>query len=272
MNCAMRWKQVIAAVLLTVMSVLHVVAQTVLDDERFNRVHEARVKTLNEFIHRFNAEEIPAVVPKSDSATMREMCVAALFDMDWIEQAENRQTALTFMEKVVKDTVMLDVHDTSIYAEAHCFFYRGKEEVPISIILRFEKVAADRYIWTIVGVNGLMEAGLIDTSFYGTLSPIQHELGFMRLNMAFPEMYGFTSANGRIDQLSYLMALSSAGKVRFGECNSITYHCFAVPGYLFVIEQKNRNTANSGWLITAVYATEESVKEQYLNILLGKKY
>ena len=263
-------KYLLAVALLTVVTVLQVAAQSVLDDDRFNRVHEARVKTLNEFIHRFNADEIPAFVQQTDSDKIREMCLAALFDMDWIEQEDNRQLALGFIERTVSDSVMLDVHDSTIYAEAHCVFIKGKEEVPISIVLRFEQMASGRYIWTIVGVNGLVEAGLIDTSFYGTLSPIQHELGFMRLNAAFPEMYGFTSRSTHIDQLSYLMALSSVGKVKFGECNSITYHCFAVPEYLFKIEQKNRNTANSGWLVSAVYLVEGLLKEQYLNTLLVK--
>lgn len=250
--------------------VLRVQAQSIWDDERYAKVSEARVKTLNEFIHRFNGEEVPDIVRQTDTMAMRQMCVAALFDRDWVERQENRRTALDFIEKVVKDTILLGVHDTSIYSEAHCMFKYGKEEIPISVVLKWERAGKAYYRWAIVGVNGLMSAGVIDTSFYGTLSPIQNELGFMRLDMAFPEMYGFISAKGRVDELSYLMALSSSGKVKFVECSGITYHCSIVPGYLFKVEQKNRNTTNSGWLITEVYEAEEVLKAQYIGLLLGR--
>lgn len=257
-------------ILLVVVAVFRASAQNIVEDERFNKVHEARVKTLNEFIHRFNADEIPDIVRQSSYREDRQLCIAALFDMDWVADPANRTAALGFVDKVVQDSVMLDVHDTSIYAEAHCLFYLDKKELPVNIVLRFDQVPGGRFLWSIVGVNGLMETGLIDTSFYGTLSPIQHELGFMRLDKAFPEMYGFMQRDNRIDQLSYLMALSSAGKVRFGFCTSITYHCFAVPDYVFVIEQNNRNTANSGWLITAVYQAGEELKQQYHAELVGR--
>ena len=262
-------KKLIAAVFLFMTASMRLGAQEIVDDDRFNKVHEARVKTLNEFIHRFNAQEVPDFVRGADGSVDRKICVAALFDMEWINDSANRSVALAFMDRAVQDTVMLDVHDTSIYAEAHCLFYQGKQKLSLNIVLRYEQVAHDRFQWSIVGVNGLMEAGLVDTSFYGTLSPIQHELGFMRLGQAFPEMYSFTHSGGHIDQLSYLMALSSAGKVKFGVCTGITYHCFAVPDYLFVIEQENRNTANSGWLITSVYKAGDDLKQQYIAALTG---
>ena len=266
----MNSRYILATVLLLSASVLRVHAQSIWDDERYVKVSEARVKTLNEFIHRFNGEEIPDIVRQTDTMAMRQMCVAALFDMDWVNLHENRRTALGFIEEVVKDTILLGIHDTSIYAEAHCIFKYGKEEMPISIVLKWERAGKTYYRWTIVGVNGLMAGGVIDTSFYGSLSPIQNELGFMRLDMAFPEMYGFISANEHVDELPYLMALSSSGMVKFVECSGITYHCSIVPGYLFKVEQKNRNTTNSGWLITEVYEADEKLKAQYISLLLGK--
>lgn len=256
--------------LLLLAATLRVGAQDFELDERFNKVHKARVKTLNEFIHRFNAQEVPDFVRSADGQADRQMCIAALFDMDWIEDSANRVVALGFIDRAMQDSVVLDVHDTSIYAEAHCMFYQGKNKLLLNIVLRFEEVSRGIFQWSIVGVNGLMETGLVDTSFYGTLSPIQHELGFMRLGKAFPEMYGFTQGGGHIDQLSYLMALSSVGKVKFGMCTGITYHCFAVPDYLFVIEQENRNTANSGWLIKTVYPAGVELKQQYLAELIGR--
>ena len=263
-------RKTLAATLLLIAAVASVAAQDIERDDRFNKVHEARVKTLNEFIHRFNAQEIPDIVRNAAGDADRMMCIAALFDMEWIEDSANRAVALGLADRAVHDSVLLDVHDTSIYAEAHCLFHQGKKELHLNIVLRFEQMAPGLFLWSIVGVNGLMEAGLVDTSFYGTLSPIQHELGFMRLGQAFPEMYGFKHTGCRIDQLSYLMALSSAGKVKFGACTGITYHCLAVPDYLFAIEQHNRNTANSGWLITAAYRAGEELKQRYLAELTGR--
>jgi len=252
------------------MSVLPVSAQTWGTNPMLNHLQAARVNSLNEFIHRFNAEEIPDHIPLSDTTDIRKLCLAALFDINQLDSNSIPQ-AEEFIRRVLESNILLNLHDSNIYAETHCRFLYGKREVDINVVLQYDEVKPDIYRWAIVGANGLLEAGLIDTAYGGAISPVQNEVNFLELEQAFPHLYANTPPGTKIEQLSSLMALLSTKTLRYQFCKGITYHCYAVPGFHFTINQKNRLTGNSGWLITSVTNISNTPKILIKNLILGKQ-
>lgn len=246
-------------------------AQTIGRKSQLNVLQDCRVKSLEEFTERFNGNEVPDFIKNSPVPQNRRTYVAALVNTDFLETDKgNPAVAEGFVDAVATSNRMVSMFDSNCYAEAHCLFaYKGKE-IELSLMLQLEKIREYYYKWSIVGVNGLVEAGLIPQLEDGYISPLQHEFHFDDLRNAFPHVGSCCYANTTVDQLSCLIALCESGVLKYKDCVQNDYFFFEIPGYVFLVSQKNRQDCNSGWLISNIMVVPDHEKEALIEILLGK--
>lgn len=264
--------RIILALNMAMMIAAPSLAQTWGSNPELNAFANYYVKSLNEFMHRFNADEIPEFIQEQGGENMRQQCIIALFDLEQVPdgQSEAAQRILKFDSIVCATNTLLDIADPGLYVEAKCLFKYKKKDLELNIVLVHENIRDDYYRWAIAGVNGLVEAGIIDTTAYGYINPVQHELHFSELSSAFPHMNGYFSKHRNIDQLSFLAGLAESGTLQLVGCQTVTYWFTQVPGYVFPVSLHPRLKGNAGWLIHDLIETTDKDKSYIINYLLSK--
>ena len=259
----------IAAIVVLAVPCCH--AQTWGSTPTLDQLEQRYVKSLNEFMHRFNADEVPPYL-QGDSATLRQKCILALFDLAQAPDlgSPKAQQMLRFDSIVCADNILLHIADSGLLTEAHCQFIYKKRTVELNLILRYELIRDGYYRWVLVGANGLAEAHLIDTSRYGYINPVNHELHLSELSHAFPTMNGHFSIQHKIDALSYLAGLAESGALQFDGCSDVVYWFTQVPGWVFSVSSHPRFDANSGWLIHDLQEMDDNTKTSFINKLKGQ--
>ncbi len=236
-----------------------------------NALAECYVKSFDEFIQRFNAEEIPAFVRTDSVEDVRYRCIVALFDLEQVNDTNSKEARrmLKFASNVCDNNTYLHITSPGIYAEAHCAFKYKKKDIDLNLILSFESRHDDYYNWVLRSANGVKEAGLVDTVFRGRINPVNNELHFSELSSAFPHMNSFVSKHHELDMLSYLAGMAESGMLLYESCQSITYYITQVPGYVFTVTQHSRRSMNSGYLIQDLIEIDDKDKDYYVYKLLG---
>ena len=235
----------------------------------------AQVKSVDEFIQRFNGTESHPAVPDSVDARMYNL--VALFDRDMPRANEPdsvfERNIMDFIGYVVQNDVKIRLTDADMYAEVETEATVLDKDLELTLILQSQTYGDEQTRWAIVGAKGLVEAGLIDTiTFYG-ISPVEHEIYFMGVGDIFGKtnnsrLMGYRGKSTRVDELSVLLAWGMTDNVLISQTKRLTLHCLEVPGYVFTIETQNRKGNNAGWLISNFMRLKN--KEKYIDKLLGK--
>ena len=247
-------------------------AQTFIGDSFLNSLNAAYVKSIDEFILRFNAEEFHPGINYEEEENLRTRTLLSMLDWHRFQNDDSATTNLliSFADSVCWNDIRLDMEGGGIYAEAGCLFTCNQQEVPVNIVFEYENIRDDFYKWAIVGANGLIEAKILDTSCNGYLNPIQHELHFSDLASACEsDLTRFISFDRSIDQLFFLLGMVKTGQLKFVSCNNVLFHFTQVPNFIFVVGKVNRLSYNSGYLISSLYKADESIKREYVKQLFG---
>lgn len=244
-------------------------------DESLSSDFRAQVKSLDEFQARFNGEESKPGFEEGENPRLDNLL--SLFDFN-IEKGKHGTSEFQnkmngFIAKVLDDDNKFNIHDSGLFAVCTCrMLYEGKEK-NINLILQSESIDSIRYRWSIVGVTGLEKAGIIKTDKLYSIDPTQHEINFLGLhdflNANPKHAYGYRSKHSKIDNLSVFFTLVSTGALKFDIVENQVYYYFDIPGYIFTIEELNRNGENSGWLISSLKRANDIEKTLELNKLLG---
>jgi len=247
-------------------------AQTGNTDLFLNSLNNAYVKSIDEFIARFNAEEFHPGIYYDDENNLRTRSLLSL--IDWqrfqVEDSIISHLEMSFSDSVCWNDILLNIESGDIYAEAKCIFEYKQQNIPISIIFTYENIRDDFYKWAMTGVNGLFESRFVDTNRNGYINPIQHELHFSDLKSACEsDLTRFVSVDKPIDQLSFFLGMMKTGQMKFISCNNVLFHFTQVPYYIFVVGKANRLSHNSGYLIQSLFRMEESQKRDYIKQLSG---
>lgn len=253
---------------------LPAIGQNHVPDMTLERDFAAQVKSIDEFMARFNGVETNPEV-KTDS--LRRDNILALFDYDMPHNGLDDEAFRSLLTRFARTSInsgcklSLDGHET--YAEADCIVkYIGKEQ-HITLIMVREQTDKGTLRWAIAGLKGLEQMGLYDEKRM-TISPVDHELHFMSLQDFFQEnrdiVPSMRSVNKDIDELSMFFGLCLAKAIEFEFVNDLKFHFTAVPGFVFTVEEKGRRGINSGWLITRLLEMHSGdEKESYVKHLFG---
>lgn len=239
----------------------------VLPDEMLNRDFAAQVKSMNEFVARFNGTD-----------STYKGGVVRLFDYqmshDGMTDTEFRQHISDFVQMVEQGSLHIRLTDGGMYAEVKTMATVCEKAVPLTLVLHSETYQGDYVRWAIVGAKGLAAAGIIDTSRVATISPVEHELHFMTIDELFTHdncqhIMAYRGSGVRIDELSVLLTLAMTDKIRIRQVDDVTLHCMDIPGYVFTINELGRRGDNCGWLITNLKKMNDNDKTIYLKQLFG---
>ena len=237
-----------------------------------NRLNAAYVKSIDEFILRFNEEAFHPDINYEEEENLRTRSLLSL--VDWqrfqIEDSNVANLLISFVDSICWNDIRLHIDSGDIYAEAQCLFEYEHGEIPINLVFVYEHIRDNFYKWALAGANGLVENGIMDTRCKGYLNPIQHELHFSDLASACEyDLTRYISKNRTIDQLFYVLGMIKTGQLRFVSCNTVMFHFMQVPGFVFVVDKANRLSYNSGYLINSLIKIDESDKQDYIKQLTG---
>ena len=252
---------------------INMVAQS-FPDMTLDKDFAAQVKSIEEFIQRFNGVESHPELKGGD----RIVNILALFDnkmnREGLPDSAFKKKVMDFVQQVNANGSKIKLTDDAFYAEAGITANISGKSLSLSIILQSQTYNKDRIRWAIVGVRGLAKAGIIDTEHFYGISPVDHETHFMSIGDIFthnaPEIIGYRGKDTKIDELSVLLTMTKLGKVRIVCVNQLTMHCLEIPNYVFTINEEGRSGGNSGWLISNVTKINENKKKEYLTKLIGK--
>lgn len=239
----------------------------------------AQTKQVNQFIRRFNAEENlkgETLLPKDSeyhSKDMRFRYFQMIFD--------NQNTGIdeNLKQEFIKSAVMtneqfLDFYKENWYAEVSTkFIYKGK---PVDIILFLEIERQDKgYKWVIVNLY----FDKFDKLFFQNpdnknkfLHPMSHELDFMNMHKIFddPANIEYYYDNEYVPDYKTLFLYEiKAGTLKFDGVTGVKFHFFQIDNFYFELSNFNRESYNSGWLISNLLKIKEEDKQAMKTRITG---
>lgn len=236
-------------------------------------LYHGRVKLVSEFMQRFNGEEKNPYIDPS-SAEIDKINLCQLFDIEYI--LKNRQAvepkAFQFIDSVLNNNVKLHYRDADWFAKVKCIgSFKGKE-VTFAMYLTVEPRGKDMYKWVVADVEGkIFDLSPSRDSNKIMLLPNEHESNFMWLNSITSEkddyitLYSTNSLHH--DQLTVFNTLVYYGYLNIDYVSDIEYTFLQVPGFTFTIKEYERESTNSGWLISEWSEISSSDKETLLQRL-----
>lgn len=242
-------------------------------DMTIEKEFSSQVKSVDEFIQRFNGNESHPNL--NESTNNRANNILALFNYQ-IEHENLSDTLfkkriLDFVHKVENNKVQLRLTGGEIYAVVNVTSTIRGKIVSLDLIFQSQMYKKGRVRWAIVGVKGMAESNVIDTANYYAISPTEHEIHFMGLSDIFAynsrDIMGYRGNKSKVDELSVFLTMSVLDSVRINKVNNLTMYCLDVPDYVFTIDEFGRRGTNSGWLISSL--SKVSNKEEYINKILG---
>lgn len=245
-------------------------SQVQLEDVMMNKLFEARVKTFDEFLARFNGtESLPGI--KADDMDYRSKNILSVFDFN---ARKDRKAyfaeIMEFADSVRLLQQPLCASDSLVFAEAYCKVMYENQNIGLNLIMKQEQTEKGLLRWSIIGLNGFFDADGIKKR---AISPVENEINFMELddciNSDYKNIVTYVSKSREVDQLSYLLGLIRSKQVKFVQCERVVYHVFSVPGYYFKVEEINRKDTNAGRLITSLNKLSDEAKETSIKNLLG---
>jgi hypothetical protein len=238
-----------------------------------------QVKQLNQFFERFNYQK-DFNDRKIDSAfagkVSRADYLKLLFDAedkrltDKLPVADKYQKLREGFIKQVCDEAnpaFLHRQSNNIYAEAFCeVLYRGKPQ-NITLIFQNKHLPNDALKWEIVGIreNLLLFDTARNLSYY--IPPNSQETNFLSLIKLFENRRQVTqlaSDDFRIDKLTLFFTLLREGLITFKYAKEVRYSLLEIPGWIIELQDFQRNSLNSGWLISNLLPADETDKQIYL--------
>ena len=248
-----------------------------LSDENF----VFKVKQIDEFIDRFNnarATPIRRYVRENYAVDSLDhtMLLVSLFNQE--DTTWNEEEVRAFVEDVTREdsasrpSTKVDFYDGGWYAELECTGqYQGKEET-FTLVLSPEVLPRGRGAkWVINGVSADFLGLNYNTDRRQTLNPASHDTDFMTLITALQDTANFRnylSAYARPSQLLLFFNELGEGHLVFKRVNEITYHFMQIDNWIFTVRDFNRDTSNSGWLISELIRVTDTQKLQYQQKML----
>ncbi|MDE6653654.1 MAG: hypothetical protein K2K37_04630 [Muribaculaceae bacterium] len=246
------------------------------DSDPLVDVFMSSVKSVDEFMRRFNAKEYHPRLDINDPEfviyNFASVFNSELGGKSGFANEEFMNHVKEFHDSVAANGIQLSFGSKDWYAMQEVEFTNKKgENVSLSFIMQTDSTHTGLAHWSIVGVEGMSALMPSDTLGLFAISPEQNEMNFQELYSAFEynrkDFSRFRSKNTDLDPLSYCMALIENNVLKFDRLGDTSYYFFDVPGYVFKVEYIDRLTANSGWLITKFIKCDDQSKANYQSFL-----
>lgn len=234
------------------------------------------VKQLNQFLERFNHREDVKGNPieKSDPLE-RQQYIAALFDLEYIKTVNDAQkdSIRLFLNQVTspKTATLLEYHQEDWFAEiAGVVQYKGKEH-KLTLLMNVIGNKSKGFEWRLAGINAPFLESITSTEKDPIIPPNSNETNFMVLTKVFGNKESLEkliaedySAN---NLYSFINAIEE-GRLTWKYSQKISYHFLQIKDWVVQVDWYNRDSNNSGWLISKVIPFQEFLKAGYPQIIL----
>lgn len=235
-------------------------------------------KQVGQFENRFNMEEdqYGKLLPLDDknyrNNELRKKVLPGLFDKENPRTSGNLQEYFITDVTNPKNPVYLDFHDQDWYGEVSATFTNNKgKDVNIILYLTLEKEnKGSKWILTNAYYNMFPSLfpkndSLVQTELF--LHPMSHELDFMNLHKALEDEQNiqyYASQYYQPDYLTLFFYEMKTGQLKFKQINSVKFHFFQIENWYFELSYFNRNSSNSGWLISNLQYVNENDKKELI--------
>lgn len=276
---------------LCIFTYIHIYAQIPLRDDNFLK----QVKTIDEFIARFNNSKNMfdgyKKIAKTDTSVInfqkrifgkdsmnRNQMLITVFNMDKVETIGKDK--IVAFAKQVNDSIKpfsLSFYDTEWYAELSCEVLYKKQVKKVKLMMQSIVSATDKKAssWHLVGCYAdFLQVEPKNKQKLRGLKPNENDLSFIELITLAEDKENIaiaTKKDFQADLLSILLYAIKNGDVVLQYVTNTKYHFLQVPNWIFIVEHYQRNTANSGWLISDLQSKTEIEKKNYKSQVLYLK-
>ena len=164
--------------------------------------------------------------------------------------------------------VFLDFYDNDWYAFLSCdFLFQGKPQ-KVQLILKNQVKEKKISKWVIYSVKAELFNQPITFDSTRIMNPMSHAVDFMSIDKAFEDKKNtanYFRKDFHQDELSIFYFLVQRNLLTFKGINSINYCFLEIPNWFFKVEYFDRQTNNSGWLITQLIKMNSQEKVQFKN-------
>ncbi|MEM6265295.1 MAG: hypothetical protein AAGI38_22530, partial [Bacteroidota bacterium] len=104
------------------------------------------------------------------------------------------------------------------------------------------------------------------------INPVSHETGFMALRRAMSDtanLRNYFRCSDDRRELTYFAQEVRSGNIQYLQTNNITYHLLQIDGWIITLDLFDRESPNSGWLISSLRPAVDRDKDHYLKKVLN---
>lgn len=225
--------------------------------------HRCRIDFIHEFIDLYN--EIA-----NDSLQENESRNPGLrlFDLSKFYSKEDPEFInASYFSKEIKNSKTLSLSDNQTVCTVRCICNYQGENKEIQLFLK--QVQTEGNIeWIVSSIESDWLDVYNDKESAIGLLPDEHEENFIGLskinNGNVTSMRRVFHNNHGYDKSSVLAFLIKAGLLRIKHTKDIEFIFLQIPDYVFHVTYFNRNTDNSGWLISNFYKMSEYDKSEFI--------
>lgn len=231
-----------------------------------------KVKQIDEFMERFNSVESAQIRQymrehHSMDSISRAALVLSLFNQE--DTTWNERDIRSFVADILRSSspVTIDFYDKGWYVELNCTGqYKGRSE-EFTLVLSLEVMRRNR------GAKWVIES--VSADFLGlgrsqdqrrALNPASYGNDFIDLSEALQDttnIRNYLNLRRQHSQLLLFLNELHEKNLHFNQINQITYHFLQVDDWIFKVRDFNRDTPNSGWLISELIRVNDRQKLQY---------
>lgn len=273
----MKNNMILGAIIYIICSFNHMAAQIIAFDNPEAELQRARIGLVDEFIKQFNGHRIHPDIKDSEYDSIN-MNLLWLFDHDQFVnmnqhvQDSLRAEALNFIDIIKSNHININYSDSEWVAIAHCKgIVMGKQEI-FDIFLTVQSRGDDMYKWVINAVEGeCFNVNPKNINKNLIISPEAHETKFIALQRILKEQpYNiqlYMADNVDYDPTSVFTYLAYSGKLKIEYVEKLEFIFLQVPNYAFHIQYFDRNSNNSGWLISNFYHFSDTDKAAFRKMI-----
>ena len=252
-------------------------AQKVITNDLNAELYDSRIKLVDEFFDRFNGKEGHPDISRKDK-DYRKKNLMFVFNGRMFKSKEDAKfkELQNFINTVIEKNISINYSDTTWFAKAVCHGKLKGKEVDFTLYLNVEQRKEDMYKWVIAKAEG--DVFKLKPSFKSEkimLMPDDHETNFMSLHRITTEKDDLISCYMQkdypLDETSVFLSDVYNGLLDIDYVKDLQFIFYQVPNYVFRIKFIERETNNTGWLITDFDKVSEDEKEDFLDYLYNNK-
>lgn len=214
--------------------------------------YRLKVKQLDEFMRRFNLQDVPSLFQNEDTLLQDAYSMTAVFDFQIVKNRKDE--VREFVATMLNNKVKLAYTDSNWVAIAHCNAIYNGNETTLTLELATEKVKDFIYKWVITGASGeILDLKPLKQNPGLAISPVDNEVNFISLKHITSregrDILNYKGKSSQLDAMSVFFALVNSGQLQIKNVQQLEYKFTIAPFYEFTVRNFIRGAMNSGWLI-----------------------